>query len=260
MDFLRFFIVLFSALVLCKIRAGANDMYGPFNIFVAKPAKRCFTGLVNTIIHWISSNSLFLCSTKDNFSLPFISPFYNHSHLLVSMRNSVYLKNCPCSAFSFHFFNRFFFFFCFCLHWQCTFPSWVQLLQSCLGLAYSLLHTLLDYISSPWHILSTYQTSSSINSWYVEPFYIWLWIQTPIHDDEFPSFPIHLFKFLLCPLYYSSSLLEWWDNPHINSLEYISSIYFRLESWLRLSDYSVLRLLFICSWQITLLSMMLKYL
>ena len=38
-----------------------------------------------------------------------------------------------------------------CSHEQCAFPSWVQLLQSWLGPHYSVLHTLIDCISSPQH-------------------------------------------------------------------------------------------------------------
>ena len=74
------------------------------------PQRRSFTGLVNAILHWISSNSLLLCSTKETFSLPFQLSFPRHSHFLLSLWHSISLTNCPCSAFCFHSFNRFSFF------------------------------------------------------------------------------------------------------------------------------------------------------
>ena len=65
------FIIPFSVLVLCQIGAGTNNMCDTFNIFVEKPANWSFSSLVNTIIPQISANSLFLCTTKETFSLPF---------------------------------------------------------------------------------------------------------------------------------------------------------------------------------------------
>ena len=100
----------FSVLVFCLIREGAN-VCDTFNIFIAKPATWHFTGLVNTTLHYVSSNSLLLCSAKEISSLPFQLPFLNHSHLLLSLSHSSSLRNCPCSAFCFHSFNCFFFLF-----------------------------------------------------------------------------------------------------------------------------------------------------
>ena len=117
----------FSVLVFCLIREGAN-VCDTFNIFIAKPATWRFTGLVNTTLHCISSNSLLLCSTKEISSLPFRLPFLNHSQLLLSLSHSSSLRNCPCSAFCFHSFNCFFFF-SFLLTLTMYFPKLVQLQQ-----------------------------------------------------------------------------------------------------------------------------------
>ena len=51
------------------------------------------------------------CSILRKLSVSlFNSPFLNHSHFSLSLWHSVSITNCPCSAFSFHFFNRFLFF------------------------------------------------------------------------------------------------------------------------------------------------------
>ena len=69
----------FLVLVLCQIRAGVNDMCETFKIFVAKPTKWSFTGIANAILHWNSSNNLFLwVQMRLSVSL-FSSPFLNHS-------------------------------------------------------------------------------------------------------------------------------------------------------------------------------------
>ena len=109
-----------------------------------------------------------------------------------------------------------------CSYWQCTFSIWVQVLQSQPRPPYSMLHTLLNCNSpsrwSPWHMpdlvlhhflvcsLSTHDLGWS-------PQYLVM---------SFLGFAIHLFKFFLCPLYYSNSISDCWDSPHINSLENIS--------------------------------------
>ena len=49
---------------------------GIFNAIVAKPAKWSFTGIFNAILHHISSNSLFLCSKNEDFTLPFQLSFH----------------------------------------------------------------------------------------------------------------------------------------------------------------------------------------
>ena len=136
----------FSLLVLCQIRTGANDVCDTFNIFVAKPAMCSFAGLVNAILHRISSNSLLLCRAKLNFTL-FSSPFLNHSLLLLSLWYSVSLTNCPWRVFS----STLSISFLSCSHWLCIFPSCVQLLQSRLGPPYSVMHTLIDFIFPPRH-------------------------------------------------------------------------------------------------------------
>ena len=59
--FLCYFIMSFSVSVLCQIWAGAKNVCDTWS----------FIGLVNTILHWISSSSLFLRSLKETFSLPF---------------------------------------------------------------------------------------------------------------------------------------------------------------------------------------------
>ena len=121
MDFLCYFIIPFTVLVLYQIKTGANDVCHRFDIFLAKPAKWSFNSLVNTILHWISSNSFFCCSTNKTFRLPFQLSFPQPHHFLRSFWNYVYLTNCSYNAFSFHSFSRFSFFPS-CSHWQCTFP------------------------------------------------------------------------------------------------------------------------------------------
>ena len=70
----------FSLLVLCQIRAGANDMCDTFNIFIAKPATWSFTGLVNTIYFTELLLIASSCAAKRRLLIsPFSSPFLNHS-------------------------------------------------------------------------------------------------------------------------------------------------------------------------------------
>ena len=110
MDFLCYFIIPFTVLVLYQIRTGANNMCHRFDIFLAKPAKWSFTSLVNTILHWISSNSFFCCSTNKTFRLPFQLSFPQPHFFLRSLWHYVYLTNCSYNAFSFHSFSWFSFF------------------------------------------------------------------------------------------------------------------------------------------------------
>ena len=51
MDFLCYFIMPFSVVFLCQIRADANDVCDSFNIFVAKSGTWNFTGLFNVTFH-----------------------------------------------------------------------------------------------------------------------------------------------------------------------------------------------------------------
>ena len=81
-----------------------------------------FTGLVNTICHQISLNSWGLCSTNEPLISLFNFLFLNHSHFLLSSWHSVSYTNCPCSTFSFHFFNQFSFF-CFLLAMKMLFSK-----------------------------------------------------------------------------------------------------------------------------------------
>ena len=70
------------------------------------------------------------CAVQRRLSVSlFSSPFPNHSHYLLSLWVFVSMTNCLSSFFSLHSFN-----------YQCTFPSWVQLLQSWLGTPYYVLH------------------------------------------------------------------------------------------------------------------------
>ena len=56
----------FSVLVLCQIRAGANDVCYTLTFSLqSQPATWSFIVFVIAIIHWISSNSLLLCSAKE---------------------------------------------------------------------------------------------------------------------------------------------------------------------------------------------------
>ena len=83
----------FSVLVLCLIVADAHNVCNIFNFLVAKPAKWSFTDFAKAMIHWDSSNSLFLCSTKETFSLHFqcilssINPtFYLYCGILFNLK------------------------------------------------------------------------------------------------------------------------------------------------------------------------------
>ena len=70
----------FSVLVLCQIRAGANDMCDTFNISIAKPATWSFTGLVNTIYFTELLLIASSCAAKRRLLISlFSSPFLNHS-------------------------------------------------------------------------------------------------------------------------------------------------------------------------------------
>ena len=110
MDFPCCFIIPFTVLVLYQIRTEANNMCHRFDIFLAKHAKWSFTSLVNTILHWINSNSFFCCSTNKTFRLPFQLSFPQSHHFLRSLWHYVCLTNCSYSAFSFHLFSWFSFF------------------------------------------------------------------------------------------------------------------------------------------------------
>ena len=110
-----------------------------------------------------------------------------------------------------------------CSHWQCIFPSWFQLLQSWLGPPYSVLHALLDCISPPRHC-PRHLPALFLSHFVVCRVCLQMTLCGVPHDDEFSSLPIHLLKFFLCSLYYSSSILDCWNNLDIDSLEYISCI------------------------------------
>ena len=125
-------------------------MCDTFKISFAKPAEWSFTGLINIILHWISSDNLFLCSTKEPFGLPFHLSFPQPLPLFTFIVAFGFPHKLTSSAFPRDSFIGFPSFLS-CSHWQCAFPSRVQLLQSWLGPPYSVLHTLLDCISPPQH-------------------------------------------------------------------------------------------------------------
>ena len=181
MAFLCYFIMPFSLLVLCQIRAGANDVCYTFKMFVPKPATWSFTCLVNAILQWISFNRMLLCGAK--------------VHFFLSLWHSVSLTNCQCSTFCFHSLSIGFLSLLTCSHWQCTFPSWVQLLQSWLGSPYSVLHTLLDCISPPRYNHRHLPDLFLHHLWYVDSDYTWSWVASPIYGDEFSGLSIHFLKF-----------------------------------------------------------------
>ena len=100
----------FLVLVLCQLGAGANDVCDTFDIFVESLQSR--VSLVLSILH---STELVLVAcfraARWRISLSLSSsPFLNNCHSLLSLWYSVSLTNCPCSAFSFHSFNRLSFF------------------------------------------------------------------------------------------------------------------------------------------------------
>ena len=203
----------FSVLVLCQIRAGANDVCDTSNIFVAKLATWSFFGLANAILHWISSNSLFLCSTQETFSIPFQLLFPQPLPLFPFIVAFCFPHKVSISTFSFRSFNRFSFF-----SFLLTLAMYFSKLSSVaavltrayvLCVTYFVLHTAILLLDK---VLDTYQTSSSIFSWFVESVYTWSWVESPIYDDEVPSLSIVLLKFFLSTLYYSSSMSDCWDS------------------------------------------------
>ena len=159
MGFLCYFIMLFSVLVLLQARAGAKDVCDTFNVSFANLAKWSFTGLVSATLHWISSNSLFLWSTKEIFGLSFQLSFPQPLPLFTLIvafcfpqKLSMYCSSLPL------FQSVFLLFFLahidnvlFLVEFNCCGLAWLEP-------SYSLLHALPDCISplqhSPRHLLN----------------------------------------------------------------------------------------------------------
>ena len=111
MDFLCYFIMSFRYWFFTRLgQALMMCVCGIFKIFVAKPGMCSFTGLANAILHWISSNNLFMCSAEETFSLLFQFSFPQALPLFTFIVAFCFPQRLSCRASFFHSFNQFSFF------------------------------------------------------------------------------------------------------------------------------------------------------